>query len=103
MRPRLGQGVTVLVIGPTVTGGIEAIGQCGVVSAWLDQGAATGHGSTAAYSGWCVTLDRAVNWGWPVGATPVGIFPAASLMPLEGDADIDAITTTAPETAHAEA
>lgn len=102
MAARLGPGVAVLVIGPTITGALEAIGCGGVISrpvARFQPAPELGEGNFSAGAGWVVTLERAP---WPdEPGVSAGIFPATSLMPIDGEAEPEAITTTAPDVAHA--
>lgn len=101
MSGRLGPGVAVLVIGPTVTGGMQAVGQHGVIERWLRDGEPTGRYATAGGDGWLVALDRPACWGSFIGRTGSGIFPATSLMPLDGQAEPEAIPTAEPATVDA--
>jgi len=103
MSGRIGPGVPVLVIGPTVTGGLQAVGQRGVIERWVRDGEPTGSYTTAGGDGWVVALDRPTRWGCGIGRTGSGIFPGSSLMPLNGQAEPEAITTTAdkPQTVEA--
>jgi hypothetical protein len=98
---RIAPGVPVLVIGPTINGGEQAIGQRATVSHWIRRGQPLApSGWTAVGDGWVVNLDRRVLWMSDYGST-TGIFPASSLMPLDGQAEPESITTTAPDVAHA--
>jgi hypothetical protein len=101
MSARLGPGVAVLVIGPTVTGGKRAIGHTGAVDRWVERNQALPEwdGDVAAGDGWVVALDRPITWGSSGARSSLGIFPSASLMPIVGQAEPESITTTAPELA----
>jgi hypothetical protein len=103
VRGRLGPGVAVLVVGPTVTGGMQAVGQRGVIERWVRDGECTGSYTTAGGDGWMVALDRPTSWGSVIGRTGSGIFPASSLMPLDGAAEPEATPTAAdkPQTVEA--
>jgi hypothetical protein len=92
---RLGPGVAVLVIGPTLTGGLNAMGRLGCIERRVADGDSVGPAFFAAGNGWLVTLDRPVAWGSFVGTTRVACFPATSLMPLEGNAEPEATPTAA--------
>jgi hypothetical protein len=93
-------GIAVLVVGPTVTGGRQAIGHTGAVDRWVlgEEALPEWCGDVAARAGWVVAFDRPVA---AFGNGRFGIFPASSLMPLNGQAEPEAITTTAPAVAHA--
>ena len=96
MAARLGPGVAVLVIGPTVGGGRQAIGQDATVAHWIRRGepfAPSGWGARS--DGWAVDLSRPVRWS-PSYSSARGIFPATSLMLLDGEAEREAITAAEP-------
>jgi hypothetical protein len=97
MSGRLGPGVAVLVIGPTVTGGKRAIGHTGTVDRWVAENVTLPEwdGDVAAGSGWVVVFDRPVTWGSRSAHGALGIFPGSSLMPLDGAAEPEATPTTA--------
>lgn len=97
MSGRLGPGVAVLVVGPTVTGGKRAIGHTGTVDRWVERDAALPEwdGNEAAGAGWVVAFDRPVRWGASGAQGGLGIFPTSSLMPLDGQAEPEATPTAA--------
>jgi hypothetical protein len=105
MSARLGPGVAVLVIGPTVTGGVRAIGHTGTVDRWVEreQVLPEWDGDVAARAGWVVAFDRPVVWCAPCGQGSLGIFPASSLMPLDGQAEPESTPAAAdlPQTVEA--
>ena len=98
MAARLGPGVAVLVIGPTITGSTAAAGHRGTVVGWLTAGAPLEKaGWWSVGDGWRVRLDRAPNWLDNGRSTrTLATFPASSLMPLDGQAATDACTTAEP-------
>jgi hypothetical protein len=95
----------VLVIGPTVTGSMQAAGHRGTVISWIAAGAVVEPGWRSAGDGWQVELDRVPDWlGNGRGTVSRATFPASSLMPLDGQAEPEAVTTAEPahqEVSHA--
>ena len=94
MPARLAPGVAVLVIGPTINGCGEAIGRRAVVDRLVTRGERRGL-FLASGDGWSVTFDRPMRWSRQP-PTSGAIFPATSLMPLDGLAESEAITAGVP-------